>query len=325
MTNRFFFDSVQDHNQILSFVRADETSTILPDVGTLDDAFTFEAWVKPVATGATFAADILTQRSGANDACGLICIVRDNNTCDFGFSIDNGANTFNLTSANYPVDRFYHLVFTYDSSNAIVYINGVQAFSQAVTGDNTTTAPLYLGGNNVGGNYYFNGEIGAYSVRNNVVLTAPQVLAEYELRDAVYDRNLIVGLQSWSAFSSATITESGGIYTLTDGNAFSGIKYTIPAIDQPLNGQEYTFSVSARQGTSNQITLRVIEEGDSDGDASNFETIASQTIALTSEFETYSMTYTHNFSTECRVEIKAGTHALGSEGTIELQNDPKLL
>ena len=237
MDNFFFFNQSSGGQIVESFVRANTTSTILPDPGVLDDAFTFEAWVKPVATGATFAADILTQRSGGSEACGLICIVRDNSTCDFGFALYNGANTFALTNLNLPTDRFYHLTYTYNSSNAIVYINGVEVINQAATSNNLTTAPLYLGGNNVGGDFFFNGDIGGYQVINNTVLTPSQIEDRYWGSIDIYNNPVasISNLSDWqlhytnTVFSLSTSTIDGdAAYSIvssgTGGTTFAGIR-----------------------------------------------------------------------------------------------------
>ena len=73
-----------------------------------------------------------------------------------------------------PVNAWTHVALTYDGANLRLYVNGTQAATRAATGAiQTTTNPLWIGGNQPYGEY-FQGLIDEARVYNRA-LTQPEI------------------------------------------------------------------------------------------------------------------------------------------------------
>ncbi len=107
---------------------------------TLATEFSFAAW--HYASGPSPGSpDLFSERSGG-DAVGLIVNAAAAGI-SYGGSVDNSNNSYFYESAQRPYGWWYFVVYTYSSTGGgILYVNGVQSTTQAVTGANTLVAPL---------------------------------------------------------------------------------------------------------------------------------------------------------------------------------------
>jgi hypothetical protein len=157
-----------------SFVNVKDSASLHLTTG-----MTLEAWVNPVNNGNDFGGDFadVVYKGG------------DNYYLE-GSSNDNyapaGGGTFGSTDiATYgtnglPVSRWSHLAVTYNGSNLLFYVNGVQVSSLAQTGNiETSTNALQIGGDSLY-TQFFRGEIDDVRVYN-LPLTAAQIQADMNL------------------------------------------------------------------------------------------------------------------------------------------------
>ena len=129
---------------------------------------TMEAWIYPTASQSGWRT--IMQREV--DAYFL------NASNDTGALRPSGGGTFNGTvawvtgtTAN-PVNTWTHVALTYDGATMRLYVNGVQAASQAQTGAiETNSNPLRIGGNVPYGEY-FQGRIDEVRVYNRALSQA---------------------------------------------------------------------------------------------------------------------------------------------------------
>jgi Concanavalin A-like lectin/glucanases superfamily/Viral BACON domain len=123
------------------------------DANSLDltTGMTLEAWVKPTAVGTAWRTVLLKEQSKnliyalyAGDGAGHAA-------ADAFTNADHGITGTTAT----PLNAWTHLAATYDGANLKLYVNGVQAVSQALTGSiKASTGALRIGGNSSWGEYF---------------------------------------------------------------------------------------------------------------------------------------------------------------------------
>jgi hypothetical protein len=131
-------------------------------------AMTLQAWIMPTATQSGWRT--IMQRQA--DAYFLNASNSNGPLLPSGGGTFSGTTAFvSGTTAN-PVSAWTHVALTYDGSTLRLYVNGTQAASQARTGTiQTTTNPLWIGGNNPYGEY-FQGRIDEVRVYNRALTQA---------------------------------------------------------------------------------------------------------------------------------------------------------
>jgi hypothetical protein len=143
---------------------------IVSDASDLDltTGMTLEAWVYPTAVPADWTTVILKE-----------------NTPSLGYAlyagtpanrpeayVNNGSDRGVTGTAAVPQNTWTHLAATYDGATLRLYVNGVQAASQAVTGTiRTSSGALSIGGNAVWGEY-FRGRLDEVRVYNRALSAA---------------------------------------------------------------------------------------------------------------------------------------------------------
>src|SRR6185295_11995350 len=91
-----------------------------------------------------------------------------------------GVNVFVGAPSAIPLNTWTHLAQTYDGSTIRLYVNGTQVASAARTGAlQTTTSPLWIGGNNPYGEY-FQGRIDDARVYSRA-LSASEIVTDMSL------------------------------------------------------------------------------------------------------------------------------------------------
>ena len=131
-------------------------------------AMTLQAWVFPSATQSGWRT--ILQRevdayslNASNDAGPLF---------PAGGGIFGGSGTWISGTSASPVNAWTHVALTYDGATLKLYVNGVQAASQARTGAvQTNTNPLRIGGNIPYGEF-FQGLIDEVRVYNRALTQA---------------------------------------------------------------------------------------------------------------------------------------------------------
>jgi hypothetical protein len=121
----------------------------------LTTTMTLEAWVNPTALsgGSTNGWRSVILKQTATGLTYALYANGDTNRPN-GYvhtNIDIGVNG----TVQLPLNTWTHLALTYNGSTLRLYVNGVQAGSQTVSGSITSsTQPLRIGGNSVWGEYF---------------------------------------------------------------------------------------------------------------------------------------------------------------------------
>jgi glucose/arabinose dehydrogenase/fibronectin type 3 domain-containing protein len=117
----------------------------------LTTGMTLAAWIKPTANQNGWVTVIQKQTDAylLNASNGQGALFPGG-----GATTSGGWQYVSGTSAN-PVNVWTHLAVTYDTSSVRLYVNGTQVASQAAIGTiQTTTSPLWIGGNSPYGEYF---------------------------------------------------------------------------------------------------------------------------------------------------------------------------
>ena len=106
--------------QALSFNGVDEYVEIASDLSIMPATLTVEAWIQPGKTGVK--QNILGKWDGGGDASYLFQLTLDNK---FKFYLHNKTTTEGITGiTTVTIGNWYHVVGTYDGSEANLYVNG---------------------------------------------------------------------------------------------------------------------------------------------------------------------------------------------------------
>ena len=172
---------------------------------------TISAWVN---SDATQAATIV----GKGDTQGTLEI--SSNTPSFKITTGSTLRTVTAGSA-FSNSAWHHLVGTYDGSNAVLYVDGVQAQSVAATGSVSTNSNVWtIGRDVVGGSNYFDGTIDEVKLFSRA-LAANEVKAEYDAGVAGNNSGLsfasaiIPNISQTSNFDASVLTDSQNGYSLS--------------------------------------------------------------------------------------------------------------
>jgi hypothetical protein len=145
------------YGSALSFDGINDWVTI-PDANSLDltTGMTLEAWVRPTSLGG-WRTVVFKERPGGM----LYSIYAFNRRTGFPVAqtwLNNAEQDAHGTAA-LPLSAWTHLASVYDGGTLRLYVNGVQAGTQSVSGSLLNSAsPLRIGGNSIW-NEYFNGQI----------------------------------------------------------------------------------------------------------------------------------------------------------------------
>jgi chitodextrinase len=135
-------------------------------------AMTLEAWVNPSAVSSdwwdvVYKGDDNYYLEASTDNDGVPC----------GGGTFGTADVQAFGTAVLPLNTWTHIATTYDGATLAFYVNGVQVWSFAQTGDIVTSSnPLQIGGDSIYGQY-FQGTIDEVRVYNTA-LTAAQIQAD---------------------------------------------------------------------------------------------------------------------------------------------------
>jgi type II secretory pathway pseudopilin PulG len=141
------------------------------DMGTNDH--TVEAWIK--MEGMNSYGPIVAKRSGS--------------TVDFNYHISDSANDRKMASYNGATsvggntalnfDEWYHVAWVYDSGTVYFYLDGQSDGSASQTSGSAHDYNLYVGMDNGGTKFYFDGLIDEVRIYK-VALSADEILRHYE-------------------------------------------------------------------------------------------------------------------------------------------------
>jgi hypothetical protein len=163
-----------------------------------------------------------------------------------------------LNNASITPLTWYHLVGTYDGTNAAFYVNGVLIGTEAAgayTPNNNTASALQLGERG-DGNEPFDGELDEAAIYTNA-LTAAQVLTHYQVgtnsfRAAPTPPTILADLSSTTAWAGHSVTFS----VTADGTAPLGYEwFNGTSRISGATGNSYTFTCAP---TDDQSTYFVI-------------------------------------------------------------------
>ena len=159
------------YGNALSFNGANALVTVADSTSLhLTTAMTLEAWVNP-ATASSAWRDVIYK---ADDNYYLEGTSTNGGSPAGGTS---GSPTPVYGTSPLPVNSWSHLALTFDGSVLRLYVNGIQAGTQAFTGSMATSAnPLQIGGDSLYGQFY-NGLIDEVRVYN-IALTPTQIQSD---------------------------------------------------------------------------------------------------------------------------------------------------
>jgi glucose/arabinose dehydrogenase len=160
--NALVFDGVNDWVTVADHASLDLTT-----------GMTLAAWVFPTAHGNGVWRNVIIKERTGGEAYNLYSNV-DLNVPQVW--IDPNANTWldARGTSQLPLNAWTHLAATFNGSTLILYVNGVQVGSRAVSGAIlTSTGALRIGGNSVWGEF-FQGRIDEIRIYNRA-LTQPEI------------------------------------------------------------------------------------------------------------------------------------------------------
>ncbi len=151
-----------------SNVRINNASSLNPS-----SAMTIEAWGTLTSVVNIYLNLVNKGLNGGSDGYGFFT----NNTAQQMIVQIGATQTFQ--SGTFSLGTFVHFVGTYDGANVILYINGVNNASSAMTGNiPQNTSQLYISNNASNGANYWNGHIDEVRVLS-VALPADWITTEY--------------------------------------------------------------------------------------------------------------------------------------------------
>ncbi|MBU0894873.1 MAG: S8 family serine peptidase [Nanoarchaeota archaeon] len=120
------------------------------------------------------------------------------NTNNLGFQFNRDGTTVNSLWINIDealsIGEWYHIVGTYDGTNAKIYLNGVLNETKVLDNIQGSDAPILIGNEGWPGNY-FNGTIDEVRIYNRS-LSAEQIMLNYQARLAGHDIETIVSQET---------------------------------------------------------------------------------------------------------------------------------
>jgi len=162
----------------------------------ITNAITVEAWVNPAQWGGVNNPIIYNRGVYSAIYKGIVVGLNDHNLV---FEIGNGSTYTAITSSSsYSINKFQHVVFTWDGSTMKMYINGVQ---DATTGSITGSISYYVTTARIGAEHWgynarvFNGFIDDVKIYP-YARTAAQIQADYNSRGSSFGTSTQVGNQS---------------------------------------------------------------------------------------------------------------------------------
>ena len=144
----------------------------VPDANSLDltNGMTIELWVYPTATPTGWQSVVTKEIPGD----GVYTMYANNSTNNRPYAgmMINGASQSTTGTAQLAANTWTHLAMTYNGTTLILYVNGVQVGSKAVTGNITTSAyGLTIGGAQLS-TEFFKGRIDNVRIYNQALLAA---------------------------------------------------------------------------------------------------------------------------------------------------------
>ena len=155
----------------LSFDGVNDLVTV-NDAASLDltNAMTLEAWVFPVALGATWRTVVLKEQPNQL----VYALYASEGSSRASGHVFSGSDLDTRSANTIPLNTWTHLAVTYDGATLRLYVNGTQVSTRAVTGSMpNSTGGLRIGGNNVRPEW-FSGRIDEVRIYNRA-LTAAQI------------------------------------------------------------------------------------------------------------------------------------------------------
>lgn len=161
----------------------DDYVNVTPTASLHPTQFTVTAWVKVTALGAdsNIGTVVFANYSGLKDFIFYI-----SNTGLLGIRTHDGTTSYDLKSTDsITTGNWYFIGTTFDGTNLIVYINGVNKGSRTATNMSLSSNPVIIGrASHTAGNY-FNGLIDDVRIYN-YARTAAQILVDYNAGAAAY-------------------------------------------------------------------------------------------------------------------------------------------
>ncbi|HXU77864.1 MAG TPA: LamG-like jellyroll fold domain-containing protein, partial [Methylomirabilota bacterium] len=153
------------------------TVPFVPALG-LNAPFSAELWVNPNTTASGLTCIMACGHFGGNRSGWLI--YQDVNGYDFRMYNENAGNTsFDKEIGGLPVvGQWYHVVVTYDGTNASIYVNANKGTGVPSGFVANRDGPLTLGTRS-DNNFYFNGNLDEVAIYTNALSDA-EVLAHYQ-------------------------------------------------------------------------------------------------------------------------------------------------
>ena len=157
-------------DRALSFGAGNYGEVASPDTRLYTGTLTVECWVYPQA--ANTAQSIISLGDGMTEGWWL----GTNTSNQFQVKIYTASGSFTSTDTDtYTLNTWYHIAFTYDGTNLILYVNGVPKYTNNTSAGDilySTSPPLRIGYN---GSYSWQGRIDMVRIKSQV-LSASQIL-----------------------------------------------------------------------------------------------------------------------------------------------------
>jgi hypothetical protein len=149
---------------------------------TSNNPFTLCSWLN-VKTHSTYGISLFIGNATSNQSAFIGYVAAAQNGTSN--SIGGGFYGTNLGSGILPNTGWHYVTLSYNSSNVIIYVDGISRTTRSAYNASLTNTSIQIGRANIGTLYPFNGNVGASQIYNRA-LSAQEILQNYNATKGRY-------------------------------------------------------------------------------------------------------------------------------------------